>query len=48
MQAALYLYYFAMANGLRALSPKLALMTWQESQLSGSFRSAHPASGPRV
>ena len=40
-QLALYGYYAATAAGLRALSPPLALMTSQEAQLSGSYRSAH-------
>lgn len=40
-QVGLYTYYLATAAGLRAMSPALALMTAQETQLSGAFRSAH-------
>ena len=37
----LYGYYIASAFVLRALSPPLALMTAQETGLSGAFRHAH-------
>mmetsp|Transcript_1337 Transcript_1337/g.3997 ORF Transcript_1337/g.3997 Transcript_1337/m.3997 type:complete len:758 (-) Transcript_1337:479-2752(-) len=40
-QVGLYAYYLATAAGLRAMSPALALMTAQETHLSGSFRAAH-------
>lgn len=40
-QFMLYGYYLASALGLRALSPPLALITAQETSLSGAFRSAH-------
>lgn len=48
VQVGLYAYYLATAAGLRAMSPALALMTAQETHLSGSFRAAHqvlPSSG---
>jgi len=37
----LYGYYIASAFVLRAMSPPLALMTAQETGLSGAFRHAH-------
>ena len=40
-QLGLYLYYLLSAGALRQLSPPLALMTAQESSLSGGFRAAH-------
>ncbi|KAL3151953.1 hypothetical protein ABBQ32_001078 [Trebouxia sp. C0010 RCD-2024] len=40
-QLGLYLYYLISAGALRQLSPPLALMTAQESSLSGGFRAAH-------
>lgn len=40
-QLGLYLYYLLSAGVLRKLSPPLALMTAQESSLSGGFRAAH-------
>ena len=40
-QFVLYAYYLASALGLRALSPPLALITAQETGLSGAFRAAH-------
>lgn len=40
-QLGLYLYYLLSAAALRKLSPPLALMTAQESGLSGGFRAAH-------
>lgn len=40
-QLGLYLYYLLSAGALRKLSPPLALMTAQESSLSGGFRAAH-------
>ncbi|DBB16523.1 TPA: hypothetical protein ACH3X3_014788 [Trebouxia sp. C0006] len=40
-QLALYVYYLFSAGALRKLSPPLALMTAQESSLSGGFRAAH-------
>lgn len=40
-QLALYTYYLLSAGALRKLSPPLALMTAQESSLSGGFRAAH-------
>lgn len=40
-QLVLYLYYLLSAGALRQLSPPLALMTAQESSLSGGFRAAH-------
>ncbi|KAK9805964.1 hypothetical protein WJX73_009234 [Symbiochloris irregularis] len=40
-QFVLYAYYLTSALGLRALSPPLALITAQETGLSGAFRSAH-------
>ena len=40
-QLGLYLYYLLSAAALRKLSPPLALMTAQESSLSGGFRAAH-------
>lgn len=43
-QVGLYLYYLLSAAALRKLSPPLALMTAQESSLSGGFRAAHQVS----
>lgn len=40
-QLALYVYYLFSAGALRKLSPPLALITAQESSLSGGFRAAH-------
>ena len=40
-QMGLYLYYLASASLLRAISPPLALMTAQETGLSGALRAAH-------
>lgn len=40
-QFVLYAYYLASALGLRAMSPPLALITAQETGLSGAFRAAH-------
>ena len=40
-QLALYAYYLLTAGALRALSPPLALMTAQETGLTGAYRSAH-------
>ena len=45
-QFVLYAYYLASALGLRALSPPLALITAQETGLSGAFRAAHQAHPP--
>ena len=45
-QLALYIYYLLSAGALRQLSPPLALMTAQESSLSGGFRAAHQVCGP--
>lgn len=44
-QLVLYLYYLLSAGALRQLSPPLALMTAQESSLSGGFRAAHQVRG---
>ena len=41
LQLALYAYYLLTAGALRALSPPLALMTAQETGLTGAYRSAH-------
>ena len=43
-QFILYGYYICSALLLRAMSPPLALMTAQETGLSGAFRSAHQVS----
>lgn len=43
-QLGLYAYYVCVALGLRYISPPLALMTSQETGLSGSFRNAHQVS----
>ncbi|KAL6779419.1 hypothetical protein ACKKBG_A12265 [Auxenochlorella protothecoides x Auxenochlorella symbiontica] len=40
-QLALYGYYFCCASVLRKTSPPLALMTAQETALTGAFRQAH-------
>lgn len=40
-QLGLYFYYLASASLLRAISPPLALMTAQETGLSGALRAAH-------
>ena len=40
-QLILYGYYIFSAMVLRAMSPPLALMTAQETGLSGAFRNAH-------
>ena len=45
-QLALYIYYLLSAGALRQLSPPLALMTAQESSLSGGFRAAHQVRSP--
>ena len=45
-QLALYAYYLMSAGALRKLSPPLALMTAQESSLSGGFRAAHQVTCP--
>lgn len=45
-QLALYVYYLFSAGALRKLSPPLALMTAQESSLSGGFRAAHQVCAP--
>ena len=45
-QLVLYLYYLLSAGALRQLSPPLALMTAQESSLSGGFRAAHQVCDP--
>lgn len=45
-QLALYVYYLFSAGALRKLSPPLALMTAQESSLSGGFRAAHQVTPP--